>query len=75
MEELRTVDQKRPQMALGEEFSRLETTHRQVQALIAGEGPVEAESWARAKLFLDGLQGQVEAIYWRVRFVLLNETL
>jgi len=75
LEELRAVYQKKPQMTLNEEFNRLEASYRQVQALIAGEGPVDAAAWAQAKLFLDGLPGQVEAIYWRVRLVLLNETL
>lgn len=75
MEELQAVYRERPQMILREEFDRLEAAYRQVQALISGEGPVDAESWAQAKLVLDGLPGQVEAIYWRVRLALLNETL
>jgi hypothetical protein len=75
MEELRTLYEQHPQMPLREEFDRLEAHFRQTKALIAGESPVDAESAAAARSFLEGFQGQVEAIYWRVRLALLNETL
>ena len=75
MAELRAVYREHPRMALRKEFDRLNTTHTQTKAAIAGKTPIGAEAWAKAALFLDSLPAKAEDIYWRVQLAVLNETL
>lgn len=75
MEELRGIYKDKPQMALREDFKRLDDSFGDIGSLIAGDAPVGPERYASAKAFLDNLSDRVESIYWRVRLALLNETM
>jgi len=74
IEELRGVYQQNPKMTMREEFEQLLTRYDQIKGLVAGEGAISVEDWARATIFLAGLREKVETICWRVRLTQLNET-
>jgi hypothetical protein len=74
MEELRGVYTKDPKMILHDEFARLTTRYEEVKSQAAAEGPLGAEEWVKADVFLDGLREKAEDICWRVRLNLLNES-
>ena len=75
MAELRDIYRKRPTMVSRKEFEDLDATHRRVLALVAGHEPVGAEGCAHARSHLVTVNDRVDEIYWRVRLVMLNESM
>jgi len=75
VKELRDIYRQRPKTVLRKEFDALLATHRKAMALVAGDGPVGAVTCARVRTHLATFNDQVDVIYWRVRLVMLNESM
>ena len=68
---LRKIYREHPGLALHEEFAKLDARVRAVEGLAAGEGEADAESCAAAQGFLEGVEDQLAALYWKARVELL----